>query len=48
MPVTILAHSSHQKVQSLKHQTEHLPKTKGPSSFHLQDCGGYVGTRFRF
>ena len=21
---------------------------KGPSSFHLQDCGGFVGTRFRF
>jgi len=23
-------------------------ETKGPSSFHLQDCGGFVGTRFKF
>jgi hypothetical protein len=23
-------------------------ETKGPSSFHFQDCGGFVGTRFRF
>lgn len=23
-------------------------ETKGPSSFHLQDCGGFVGTRFQF
>jgi hypothetical protein len=23
-------------------------ETKGPSSFHFQDCGGYVGTRLYF
>ena len=23
-------------------------ETKGPSSFHFQDCGGFVGTRFKF
>ncbi|HMN25843.1 MAG TPA: hypothetical protein PKE38_15170 [Ignavibacteriaceae bacterium] len=23
-------------------------ESKGPSSFHFQDCGGFVGTRFRF
>lgn len=23
-------------------------ESKGPSSFHFQDCGGFVGTRFKF